>query len=309
MSVRVVFLDQATLPVDLIPFSFEHHLETYAHTRPEQVIPRIAEAEIVLTNKVALRKADLEAADKLKIIAVPAIGLDHLDQETCAARNIQIFNAEGYASEGVAEHALMLMLALRRRLSEYHRAARDGSWSASPLYCHFGSSFDDLGGQILGLVGVGGIAQALARMARGLGMEVLLAERRNAQKIRPGYTAFDQVLERADVLSLHAPLNSETAQMINPDTLALMKSTAIVINTGRGGLIDEAALLSALENGEIAAAGLDVLSTEPPPLDHPLLQYSGDNLLVTPHSAWIGRHSLARIVQILHGKIEAAMTG
>ena len=308
MPIRVVFLDQATLPVALLPFHFAHRLEVYPQTTSAQVAERIAEAHIVLTNKVALEKQHLEAAPHLKIIGVPAVGLDHLDQKTCAARGIQIFNAAGYASEGVAEHALMLMLVLRRRLFEYQRAAQDGTWSASPLFCHFGTPFDDLGAQTLGLIGSGGIGQALARMAQGLGMNVLFAERRSATKIRTGYTDFETVLATADVLSLHAPLNAETAQMINADALARMKETAILINTGRGGLVDEAALVQALEQGRIAAAGLDVLGTEPPPKDHPLLKYRGDNLLLTPHSAWIGNDSLARIVQILHGKIEAAMS-
>lgn len=304
---NIVFLDQTTLPTPFLPFSFAHQLQTYAQTSPDQVCARIANADIVLTNKVVLQKHHLDAAPKLKIIGVPAVGLDHIDQKTCATRNIQIFNAAGYASEGVAEHALMLMLALRRKLLEYHQAAQDGTWSKSAQFCHFGRPFDDLNTQTLGIIGGGGIGQALARMAQGIGMNVLFAERQNAPEIRDGYASFDEVLNRADILSLHAPLNEKTHQMINAKTLAMMKPTTILINTGRGGLINETDLLSALNTGAIAAAGLDVLSVEPPPKSHPLLTYSHDNLLITPHSAWLGSNSLARIVQILHGKIEQAV--
>ena len=201
----------------------------------------------------------------------------------------------------------MLMLVLRRKLLEYRQAAQDGTWSASAQFCHFGSRFDDLNTQTLGIIGGGGIGQALARMAQGIGMSVMFAERQNAQKIRDGYTSFDEVLNKADILSLHAPLNDQTHQMINAKTLAMMKPTAILINTGRGGLIDESDLLNALDTGTIAAAGLDVLGVEPPPKDHPLLAYKRDNLLITPHCAWLGNNSLARIVEILHGKIEQAV--
>ena len=303
---RIVQLDRATLPVALPTFSFAHTLECFDNTHPDQVMARIAKADIVITNKVALGREVIEATPSLRMIGVQAIGLDHLDTDALAARQIDVFNAAGYANDGVAEHALMMMLVLRRRLVEYTQAVHTGQWSRSPLFCHLGSAFDDLHSQTLGLVGYGGIAQSLERMATGLGMTVLRAERPHATTIRAGYTAFAQVLRQAQVVSLHCPLTRETRHLINADTLALMSPQSILINTGRGGLIDEKALLQALKQGHLAA-GLDVLSIEPPPADHPMLQYRGDNLLITPHSAWLGQASLHRLVNLLADKITAAV--
>ena len=303
----MVHLDAATLPYPYPDFSFPHEVSRYETTAPEEVAGRIAGAEIVFTNKVWLTARHIAAAPNLKIIAVPAVGLDHLDREACDARGIQIFNAAGYADEGVAEHALTLMLMLRRRMLQANTAVRDGRWSTSPVFFYADAPFENLAGQTLGIMGVGGIGSALARKAEALGMTVLKAEREGASSPRPGYTPFEEVVRTSDILSLHIPATPTNQGMVDAAFLKKMKSSALLVNTGRGVLVNEADLLTALENGEIAGAALDVLGKEPPAADHPLLGYQGQNLVITPHCAWLGRSSLAKLVGILHDKIERAI--
>ena len=203
-------------------------------------------------------------------------------------------NVTAYGTDAVAQHTLALMLALCNRLPDYSRAAVDGRWSASPTFCLIDFPVRDLAGSTLGIIGYGELGRAVAQRAAAFGMHVLVAEGQGGPA--PGRTPLPELLARADIVSLHGLLTSATEKLINAERLAEMKRGAILINTARGGLVDEAALADALRSGQLAAAGLDVLSVEPPPASHPLLAPDIPNLLITPHCAWASRQARQRLL-------------
>lgn len=296
---RVVFLDAGTLPR---PLAFEPawpiDYQLHAATAPEQVAQRIAEAEVVITNKVALTAELLAGAPLLRLVCVAAAGTDNVDIAAATRRGIAVRNVPDYGSESVAEHTLALLLALRRRIVSYAQAARDGRWSRAGQFCWHGPALRDIGGSVLGIVGRGRIGEATARLARGLGMQVLFAHRPGDAGGR-GDCSFDELLGRVDALSLHLPLTPETRGLIDGRRLALMKPGAVLVNTSRGALIDNLALAQALRSGRLAGAALDVLDPEPPPPEHPLLAPDLPNLLLTPHVAWASEQALARLADRL----------
>jgi glycerate dehydrogenase len=300
---KVVFLDAATLPTAL---HFAHPgiaYTAYPSTAPAGVIDRIHDATVVITNKVRLDAAALRSAPHLRLVAVAAAGTDNIDKEAAAQLGISVANVPDYGSDSVAEHVIATLFALRRHVVTYAAAAVDGRWTASEHFCWNGPRISDIGGTLFGVVGRGRIGEAAARLARGLGMQVLFAQ-------SPGKPARDdelplgELLARADVLTLHVPLTPETRGMIGREALARMKRSAVIINTGRGALVDAAALVAALREGRIGGAAIDVLDVEPPPLDHPLLARDLPNLLVTPHVAWASEHAQARLARTLEQLVE-----
>lgn len=303
----IVILDRASLPFDDFDLSEFGTVTAWPGTREEEVIDRARTATIVVTNKVPIRRAALERLPRLQLIAVPATGLNHLDTEYCRQRGIAIVNVEGYASIGIAEHVLALILALRRNLAGFRDDLGRGLWSKSDCFSLFTRSVTDVRGSVLGIVGRGTLGTATARLAEAVGMKVLYAEHRGAASVRPGYTRFEEVLAQCDVLSLHCPLTPGTQNLIGAAELAAMKPTALLINTARGALVDEAALLHALKQGVIAGAGLDVLSVEPPPSDHPLLAANLPNLIITPHVSWTSDTSLRELKRQLIERMRAAV--
>lgn len=309
MPIHVVFLDRDSLPVPVPPLSFVHTLETHAATRPEQVRERCRDADVIITNKVPLSGATLAALPRLKLVAVAATGVNPVDLAACRERGIAVCNVRHYGDDAVAEHAFMLMLALFRNLPAYQAAVADGAWSRSPQFCLFGAPIRDLAGATLGIVGAGGIGQALARRAQAFGMRVLFAEKKGAAAVRAGHVDFETVLAEADVLSLHCPLTDATRGMIAAGELARMKPGAVLINTARGGLVVEDDLLEALQHGRLGGAGFDVLSVEPPPADAPLLRARLPNLIVTPHVAWSSREAMARLAGQVADNIAAFFAG
>lgn len=292
MPVHIVFLDRATLPEALPALRTRHTWHDHAHTASEQVVERARNADVLITNKVPLTASMLRELPKLRLVAVCATGMDHVDLAACAERGIAVRNCPDYSALSVAEHAIALMLALRRNLFAYREAVNAGRWSDSPSFYGAWFPFADLHGQTLGIFGAGSIGRRTAELAAAFGMRVLWGERRGASGPRAGYTAFDELLRTSDVISLHCPLTEETRGLIGAEALARMKPDALLVNTGRGGLVDEAALLGALLARRIGGAALDVLAVEPPAADHPLLRQSLPNLIVTPHVAW--RTPLAR---------------
>ncbi len=297
---RVVFLDAGTLPCAL-PFD---DLETgvrnridyraFDSTAPDDVATHLAGADVVIVNKVRLTADLLGGARQLKRICVAAAGTDNIDLQAAARLGIGVYNVPDYGSDAVAEHAIATLFALRRHLLTYAAAAKDGRWSASRHFCWHGPGMRNLGGSVLGIAGRGRIGQATAKLAQGLGMQVLFAQ-------RPGRVAaaderpLDELLAQADAVSLHLPLNDETRGCINAQRLALMQPHAVLINTGRGAVVDAPALAAALRAGRIAGAAIDVLDVEPPPRDHPLLANDIPNLLLTPHAAWASESAQARL--------------
>ena len=302
----IVFLERDTLKAELRRPSFEHVWRDYGRTRPEEVLERLEGATVAVVNKLPLRAEVLARLPALRLIAVAATGTDNIDLDFCRERRIEVSNVTGYARETLPEHVLMLMLALRRNLLAYDSAVRAGEWQRAGQFCLHAREIRDLHGSALGLVGHGTLGQGVERLARAFGMEVLIAERRTSEGVRGGRTRFEEVLARADVLSLHVPLNEETRGMIGREEFALMKPSAVLINCARGGVVDERALSEALRGGKIAGAGVDVLSAEPPREgENPLLDAGVPNLIITPHVAWAGRDAQQALADQLVDNIEA----
>lgn len=299
---HIVFLDRATLAAEMPPLHLPHAWTDYAASAAGDVAARCREAHVVVTNKVPLTAAAIAQLPQLELVAVPATGTDHVDRAACAARGIAVLNCPDYSALSVPEHAIALTMALRRNLMGYWQDVGEGAWSRSRCFFAELHPVTDLYGSTLGIVGSGDLGGRTAQLAQAFGMKVLRAERRGAASVRPGYTCFEQVLAQADVLSLHCPLSAETRGLIGERELRAMKDTAILVNTARGAIVDEAALRKALDQGWIAGAALDVLEQEPPAPDHPLLTRRRCNLIVTPHVAWRTQLSMQRLArQLIEG--------
>jgi glycerate dehydrogenase len=309
MNRRIVFLDRASLIADMRAPSFPHDWIDHDQTGPENVVSRIQGADIVIVNKVKLSADILAQAPSVKMIAVSATGTDIVDLAYCRTHGIVVSNIRGYAVHTVPEHAFMLMLALRRNLLGWREDVRAGLWQQADQFCLFTRPMSDLYGSTLGLFGYGSLGHGMQKVAEVFGMQVLIAEHKNATTIREGHTTFDRVLAEADVISLHTPLTAETRHMIGPREFGLMKPTALLINTARGNLVDEAALVDALKSQRIAGAGFDVLSVEPPREGSPLLDLDLPNFILTPHVAWSSREAMQTLADQLVDNIEAFVAG
>jgi len=306
---KIVFLDASSIIADIRRPDFAHQWEEYPTTSAEQTAERLKDATIAITNKVLLSRAILERLPGLKMVAVAATGTDNVDIEYCRERGIVVSNIRNYSVHTVPEHVFMLMLALRRNLLAFHADVRNGAWQTAQQFCLLTHPVHDLYRTTLGIVGRGAIGKAVEQIALAFGMKVLFAEHKGAGEIRPGYTAFDTVLRDSDVITLHLPLNAQTRHLISTAEFALMKPGALLINTARGGLVDEAALLDALRSGRIGGAGFDVLGKEPPREGNPLLELDLPNFILTPHIAWSGRNAMQSLADQLIANIEAYAAG
>ncbi len=310
---RGVLLDQASLDRDDLDLSgLERVLPDWRFhpaTTPAETASRIGEAEVVVTNKVVLDAGALAAAPRLKLIAVAATGTNNIELEAARSRGIAVCNVTGYATPSVVEHTMALILALTRRLEVHHRAALDGSWAAADQFCLLDFPMRELNGLSLGIVGYGELGRAVARAAEAaFRMRVLVAQRPGGPA-HPGRLPLDELLPRVDVLSLHTPLTTETRHLIGERELRLMRPDALLINTARGGIVDEAALAGALRGGRLGGAGIDVLTTEPPRSGNPLLAPDIPNLIVTPHIAWASRQARQRLIDEVAENIRAFLAG
>ena len=312
---RVVFLDAATYgDISLRRFTETWDCIVHQITAPGETAQRLAGHMIAVTNKVVIDKATLNSAEArdLKLIAVAATGTDIIDREQAARRDVKVCNVPGYATQSVAQFTMALMLELATRAGRYGDAVKLGEWEKSAIFSLLNYPTMELGGKKLGIVGYGNIGQAVAQMARGFGLEVWIAARPGSTRAIPkDRISLDQLLRQADIVSLHCPLTPETRNLINEQSLALMKPTAFLINTARGALVDEAALIEALRQKLIAAAALDVISKEPPPADYPIIQAAKelDNLIVTPHTAWSAREARERLLHEVEENIAAFLQG
>lgn len=309
MSEFIVFLERNTFNIPFRRPSFEHEWVEHGETDDAQVVDRLRDATIAICNKVALRENSLSQLPKLRLIAVAATGTDNVDLPYCRSHNIAVCNTRGYAVNSLPEHALMLMLALRRNLVAYREDVRAGHWQKAKKFCLLDHPIGDLRGTVLGIVGFGTLGRAMAQLARAIGMDVIVAERKRATSIRPERRPFADVLGLSDVLSLHCPLTEETRDLIGAEELAQMKSDALIINTARGGLIDDHALLDALRSGRIGGAGIDVLRVEPPREGNLLLEANLPNLIVTPHNAWASKQAMQTLGSQLIDNLEAFVRG
>jgi glycerate dehydrogenase len=305
----IVFLERNTFNIPFRRPDFDHEWVEYGESDESQVVERLRDATIAICNKVGLRANTLSQLPKLKLIAVAATGTDNVDLEYCRAHNIAVCNTRGYAVSSLPEHALMLMLALRRNLVAYRDDVKAGRWQEAKKFCLLDHPIGDLRGTVLGIVGYGTLGQAMAQLGRAIGMEVIVAERKQGPSIRPERRSFADVLRLSDVLSLHCPLTDETRDLIGPSELSQMKRDALLINTARGGLIDDHALLEALKSGKIGGAGIDVLRVEPPREGNPLLEANLPNLIVTPHNAWASKQAMQTLGSQLIETLEAFVRG
>ncbi|HEX8747147.1 MAG TPA: D-2-hydroxyacid dehydrogenase [Pyrinomonadaceae bacterium] len=306
---RIIFLDRNTLEARIRRPDFEHEWIEYDETESSQLVERLTGATIAITNKVPLREAELKQLPTLRFIAVAATGVDIIDLDYCRRQEIAVSNIRNYAGHTVPEHALMLMLALRRNLLSYRRDVQAGEWERARAFCLFDHPIHDLHGSSLGIVGYGTLGHAVERLALAFGMRVAIAEHKGAKRVREGRIDFEEVLRTSDVVTLHSPLNDETRNMIGRAELALMKVGAILINTARGGLVDESALAEALEHGRIGGAGFDVLTKEPPREGNQLLKLNLPNFILTPHNAWASREAMQALADQLIENIEAFIRG
>ena len=314
MTHRIVFLDRATFPTNILfdAPSFPHFWQNYAGTNAEQTISHLQNATIAITNKVMINEAVLNACPKLKYIAVAATGVNVVDLAACKKRNIVVANVTGYATHSVAEHVLMLMLVLSKQFKKYSQALTNGQWQRSGQFCFFlDEGIQLLRGKMLGLIGTGSIAIATAKLAEAFGMTVIFHSPSGRSHVNgEPCLSLTTLLAKADVVSVHCPLTSQTQHLINANTLTLMKPSALLINTARGPIVDEQAVVAALRSNALAGAGLDVLAQEPPAassvvmqaLDHP-------NLIITPHTAWASQSAMQTLANQLMQKIEDYAAG
>jgi glycerate dehydrogenase len=283
---------------------------SHGHTATHEVAERIADADIVIVNKVRLDAAVIAQAPRLRCIAVAATGTDNVDLQACRQRGIVVSNVRNYAVHTVPEHTFALIFALRRSICAYRDSVRAGRWQQSGQFCFFDHPMRDLAGSTLGVIGDGVLGQAVAAMGRALGMRVWVSGFKGRNDQGTLYTPFGKVLAEADVLTLHCPLTSDTRHMIGSAEFAAMGRAPLLINTARGGLVDEAAVGPALNAGQISGAAFDVTASEPPPAQHPLMALvDRPDFILTPHVAWASEQAVQELANQLIDNVEAFSRG
>ena len=286
---RIVFLDRGTFApqVELVRPDIAHEWVEYDNTGPDQIVERLKGATIAITNKVPIRKESLTQLPHLKMVSVAATGYDVIDIPACKEHGVSVSNVRGYAEHTVPEHTYALIFALRRAIAAFRQDVIDGKWQASGQFCFHTHQIKDLAGSTIAIFGEGNLGQSVANIARALGMTPLFAAHKGVQGLGPLYTPFEEVLQRSDIITLHCPLMPATRNMIALPEFKQMKRKPFIINTARGGLVDEADLVTALDDGLIAGIGFDVLTKEPPAPDQPLMKVADrPNVIITPHVAW-----------------------
>lgn len=306
---RIVFLDRDSVQANIRRPDFLHEWQDHAVTSSAEVTDRLKEATIAISNKVPLMAKNLAPLKNLKMIAVCATGTNNVDLEYCRSHNITVSNIRNYAVHAVPEHVFALILALRRNLPGYREDVYKGLWQQADQFCLYTRPILDLHGSTLGVIGQGALGKAVAKLGEAFGMSVLMAEHKAATSVRNGRTAFDETLAESEVITLHCPLTAETHHLIGAPELAKMRRHALLINTARGGLVDEVALAAALRNNIIGGAGFDVLTTEPPREGNPLLDLRLPNFILTPHVAWASGNAMQLMANQLIDNIEAFVRG
>ena len=305
---NIVFLDRTAIPKHIpMPHpSFAHTWTEYEHTSSAQTIERAKDADIVITSKVIFDRETLKHLPKLKLIAITATGTNNVDLVAAEEMGIAVRNVTGYSSTTVPEHVMGLIFALKHSLAAWLRDQTEAKWAESKQFCYFDYPITDVRSSILGVFGKGCLGTEVGRLANAVGMKVLYAEHKDATCCREGYMPFEEVLKQADIVTLHCPLTETTKNLINAETLSKMKKGAFLINTGRGPLIDELALVDALKTGHLGGAALDVMVKEPPEKDNPLILAAKTmpNLIITPHIAWASDSAVTTLVGKVMQNIE-----
>jgi glycerate dehydrogenase len=309
---RIVFLDRATLSprTRLRAPAFPHEWTSFERSAPEETAERIARADIVVTNKAPVRAAAIAGAPNLKLVAVAATGVDNVDVAACRARGVTVSNIRNYAVHTVPEHTFALILALRRNILAYHRSVARGRWREADQFCYFDYPIRDLAGSTLGIIGDGVLGRAVADIARGFGLKTLFSDYKGTTGMGPLYTPFESVLRTSDIITLHTPLLPSTRNLIAAPEFALMERKPLLINTARGGLVDEHAVCEALTSGQIAGAAFDVVTEEPPAADHPFMRLlDRPDFILTPHVAWASEEAIQSLADQLIDNIDAFWAG
>ena len=305
---QAVFLDKGTFSdgVDLpAPTGISDYV-TYDDTPKdnEVILARCKDADIIITNKVQIDADVISKLPNLKLIQLTATGMNNVDQEACVQHNVALYNVAGYAVKSVPEHTFMLMLTAMRAGIYYHQKVADGTWQANGNFCLLDIPLIDLEDKTLGIIGVGTIGKRVTEIARAFGMTVLWAEHQGRAPRNNDYTAFDEVLARADVLSLHCPLNAQTQHLINKDTLAKMTKQPLIVNVARGGVVDSQALTDAINNEQIIGYASDVFEQEPIVKDDPLLTLANHpRVIFSPHNAWGSKSAQETLWQMLSNQV------
>ena len=305
---KIVFLDAKTIGDDIDMAQFEQlgEVVVYGFSTEENMPERVKDADVLVVNKMEMNEATLSTAKNLKLICVTATGTNNLDKEYLASRNIQWRNVAGYSTENVAQHTFALLFFLLEKMHYYDNYVKSEQYIEDAMFTHFDNKFHELSGLTWGIIGMGAIGQRVAGLAKAFGCNVIYYST-TGKNNQPGYERvdFETLLRQSDVLSVHAPLTDETHLLMNKEAFALMKPSAIFINVGRGPIVDEQALADALNEGQIGAAGLDVLTKEPMTMDNPLRQIKDSNrLVITPHIAWASVEARARLMKIVAGQIQ-----
>jgi len=313
---HTVFLDSQTFSSNISFSAIEQQVSTltcYATTTPEQVLERCQNTDIVITNKVMFTAKMLAKLPELKLICIAATGYNNVDIKAATKYKIAVTNVSGYAGNSVAQYVLAQILEYYQQTCHHNTNTEQGYWQKSETFCHHDNAITELSGKTLGIVGYGSLGQAVAKLANAFGMNILISERPHAKSIRKERVSFSELIEQADILSLHCPQTADTTNLINTEVLTKMKPTAMLINTARGALVSSVDLLIALKNKQIAYAVLDVLEHEPPPTDHPLLlalqSDSLNNLKVTAHIAWASSEAQQRLIDLLSENIASFKRG
>lgn len=306
---KIVFLDKGTLARQNFNFDFPFELTNHDLCPPDEVSKALNGHQIAITNKVKITRAHMEANPQLKLIAVAATGFNIVDVDAAKELGVTVCNVKGYSTTGVAEHVFMMMISLMHRLPTYQKRMNQGQWQKSPYFYIIGEPIYNLAGKTLGIIGNGDIGSAFAKFAQAFGMNVLFSEHKNMWTCREGYTPFCDVIQEADVISIHCPLTEQTNNLIDAAEIKQMKDGVILLNVSRGGLINEAALIDALKSGKLGGAGVDVATTEPPLANNPLLDTTLDNFILTPHTAWASEESIEQLVRLLEDNINSFMKG
>lgn len=305
---KIVFLDRETISprTHVRRPAFDHEWVEYPRTGAGEAAERLRDADVAIVNKVRLTAQTLAQAPRLRLIAVAATGTDNIDLAACQARGIVVSNIRGYATHTVPEHTFALIFALRRSICAYRDAVRAGRWQQAGQFCFFDHPIRDRAGSTLGVIGDGALGQSVAAMGRALGMRVLISGHKGRTGQGRLYTPFEETLRQADILTLHCPLNERTRNMISAPEFAQMERSPLLVNTARGGLVDESAVGAALDAGQISGAAFDVTCVEPPPADHPFMALlDRPDFILTPHMAWASAEAIQSLADQLIDNVEA----
>lgn len=306
MTHKIVFLDRESVDANVRKPSFEHEYTEYDSTwTSEEIVERLKDADIALINKVPMRAETLKQLPKLKLIAVAATGTDVIDKKQAKEQGITVSNIRNYAFNTVPEHVIGLLFSLRRAIVPYANSVKRGDWNKSSQFCYFDYPIQDIAGSTLGIVGYGALGKSIGKRAEALGMKILPYD------VFPqeGLVDFETVLRDSDAITIHVPLTPDTKNMFGAEQFKKMKKHALLINTARGGLVDEAALLEALKSGEIGGAGFDVVAQEPPKDGNILCEADLPNLIVTPHVAWASKQAMQILADQLIDNVENYVAG